>query len=293
MSIEFDITCNEKIPYPKIYESFPDFKVKLAFKIEQDMLLEKNKFLIPEQSARGIYVRYEESTPNNEKGLSNKIMKMFRKDKKSTKYNIKINSFSSPEDFLLALKLVQSIARITGSEIKTEYEKHPLTLDEFNKIYNDNWIEENKTHGVNALLHLIFKEKGTITIEGCRRNYYIGEKVLARFSGILDNEKLLYHNIIENIKELQFFDASVYNIPGLFEETSENKTFLIIFPNKKFFLYKVDFILLSISESQIYRIPYEKIEKFNNDKFRLIDEYQYFIEPLTEEEIIKIGEDNK
>ena len=94
-----------------------------------------------------------------------------------------------------------------------------------------------------------------------------------------------------HIQKHQFFDREQYSLPTIIAardpETEEVTRYLIFYPTGNQFLQKADVVIfknLAGGDQGRYEISYDQLSELATDRFSLVDEDQYLVEALTEEE---------
>lgn len=264
MSFYFNIQSEKEITYKQLIEKLKFENIEFNHVEDIDEYIGENNYkaFIKNKSTRGVNLSYREQD-----------------------YSIGVNVISSETDFEIALNIVEAISELTQTQILPEDEEIPIDLFTFKNKYDSQWIEKEKYLGINIFLEKIGNEGDTLAIGCCYMSYHIGPNIHKELD--ISSEKSYYQGLVSHISKTQFWDREKYQIPNIIqitdEETSERKDIIVLYQNGKQFLSKADIIVISNGESRI-EIPYEKIKILVSEKFHLVDEEQYLVDELTDEE---------
>lgn len=267
MSFYFNVVSERKVTYKSLANKidFPSLEYSNDFLDSEEEII-GTKIFIPQKSTRGITISKDEQG-----------------------YSIGINVIASEEDFNLAIQTTKCISELTEGSIIAEDSEEHIARSELSAKYNQAWIDGIKTLGANVLIERIGKEKEILSVGCCYMTYAVGPNVNSQLK--YSNEEEYYHALVKHIQKTQFFDRNKYVIPNLLfvsnKETKAQKRILVFYPTGSEFLSQADFVVFPVGNGS-YEIPYEMLKDIATDKFKLIDETQYVVEPLTEEEYAQI-----
>lgn len=261
MSFYFNVNSVKKVSFRELKDNLNNPDIKFHWEPEDySNFIEGTKIYIPHKSTRGITISKEENS-----------------------YSIGINVIASEEDFKLAIDVSAKIAEITGSKIIPEDEDEELNAITLKSKYNQTWIDSMKTLGANIFMEKIGNEGGLLSIGCCYMRYTVGPNIHSKLD--TSNELNYYNSLVEHIQKSQFFDLSKYQIPQILVSTNKDgtnrKTYVVFYPHGSQFLSTADYVIFPV-DNRKYEIPYGFIPLIADSKFSLIDETQFTIQPLNE-----------
>ncbi|WP_185289343.1 hypothetical protein [Chryseobacterium lactis] len=268
MSFYFTIGSEKKITYRQLSDKLKSDNIEFSYAENIDEFIDEYncKAFIKDKSTRGVNLNYREQ-----------------------EYSIGLNIVSSETDFEIALNITEAISELTQSPILPEDEENPIDLITFKNNYNSKWIEQEKYGGISIFIDKIGNDGEILEIGCCYMNYKVGPNIHKKLD--TRTEKSYYDGLVSHISKTQFWDREKYQIPNIIQttnrETGEKKNIIILYQNGKQFLSNADVVVISHEESRI-EIPYEKIKLLASEKFHLVDEVQYLVDELTDEEYKKI-----
>jgi len=263
MSFYFSIQTTKSISYQSLLDNLDIPNVQ--FYTHPESITEPvvgAKIYLPGKSTRGITISKEQDA-----------------------YSIGINVIASEEDFNLAIQTTKTIADLTNGGIMPEDQEEQIDSNQLLEKFNQEWIDSMKTLGISIFIEKIGKENGVLSIGCCYMRYSIGPKIHAT----LDTSSQLnyYNNLVDHIQKTQFFDLEKYRIPNLLAASNpdgtQGNTYVIFQPTGSQFLSQTNYVIFPVGEGN-YEIPYEMIEEIADEKFTKIDEIQYTIKALTDED---------
>src|SRR5262245_20345496 len=93
------------------------------------------------------------------------------------KFQVRILTLSSPEDYELALRFVESAAVFLKQPVDPE-DGDSFPVDELRQRYDEEWIRETNEFGAQTLRSVICEEDSTATLSGVHRPVHIGPRLL-------------------------------------------------------------------------------------------------------------------
>lgn len=264
MSFYFNVSSEKTITYSELIG-----KLKLK-NIQLDPLDNLNEFIgehnyklfIPNKSTRGVNLYYRERS-----------------------YSIGLNVISSDADFELGLHLAETISELTQAPILPEDREDPIDINTFKKEYDKAWIEREKYLGVNIFMEKIGAEGNTLSIGCCYMMYMIGPKIHEKLDK--SSERSYYNGLVNHICATQFWNKEIYLTPNILQVTNkdggEKKELIVLYPNGNQFLRKADVLVIPYGDKRL-ELPFERIGEIASEKFHLVDEEQYLVDQLTDEE---------
>jgi len=194
-------------------------------------------------------------------------------------YDIRINTLASKEDYLLAIELAVCIANLTGTTISSENSDNFDTPDSFRSVYNEQWVETNKTLGLDLVRYMA--EKGEpVCLHGCFHDFHIGRQFMAQLSAGSPDDTTLYNRIIAAFRKIQFPGKDNYFVPNIFQATDRNQlqwSYVVLAHDTATFLKKADYLMLAGPNDEFEEIAFEQVAGIANEYFTPVDEYQYFV----------------
>ncbi|MBV8328012.1 hypothetical protein [Chryseobacterium sp.] len=273
MSYNFQINKKNTLTYKDLLD-LVDFQID---EIKYQPLLENHHalnthsiFFLPQFSTRGVNLKDKEN-----------------------KYWVEINTGCSGEDYFLAAKLASALANLNNSEIQTD--EGSYTIENFSRHFNLEWAHQNKTHNIEILRSVIEKDSASsIILNGYHIPFYFGKEVLKEYSGDNPSIEILADRIINGIKRNQHLESEFENIefPTKMEmenndKSLENWTFLLIQSGFRQLIKPADFIILR-HEQDFARIPYETFIKENLHLLTKIDEKQFVIDVIAQNDYLNL-----
>jgi hypothetical protein len=267
MSYYFSIPAPQIVSFESLTKQLaqPDAKYVNA-EVTDGKEINNTRLYVRDKSTRGVSLRYQDNA-----------------------YSVGLNIIASETDFRLGIATAVALAELTNSAVLPEDEEGPMSPAAFTAKFNDEWIDSMKLLGVSKFREMIGKEQHILTINGCFINYNIGPKVYQHLDPTTDES--LYRTLVDHIAKTQFFDFNKYAIPGHFvikgEKTEKDKRILLFYPFGSQFLALSDVVDFSHGEEN-FELAYSELYKIATDKFTLVDELQYVVDPLTEEDYAQI-----
>lgn len=264
MSFYFTIQSEKEITYRQLINELPLENIEFGHLEDIDDYIGENNYkaFIKNKSTRGVNLSHREQN-----------------------YSVSLNVIASEADFEIALLIVEALSKLTEAEILPEDRETPIDIVTFRNHYDKNWIEEEKYLGVSIFLDKIGNEGDTLEIACCYMSYLVGPDIHKKLDA--GSEKSYYEGLVSYISSTQFWDREKYHIPSIIrftdKDTGEDKELVLLYQNGNQFLSKADEVVLSDGESRI-KIPYDKIKLLATEKFHLVDEKQYVVDELTDEE---------
>ncbi len=269
MSFSFQIKSKQYINYKTLSKELGIDCIEYTNNsIDSEEKITKTTLFIANESVRGVFVEYKDDV-----------------------YSVKIRIISSEDDIKLAIQTTQCIAKITESLITPEDSAKQFSIEEIDEVYNSTWIDNIKTFGIKQIKEKLGSKTGTFAFWVCYMNYFIGRKIHKKLDAT--SVESYYYSLLDLIRNTQFFDRSKYVIPKIqtFQDkkTGHVKEVVTFYSHGNQFLTIADTIIfLDLKNNTYSEIPYTMMSKIKNEKIKLIDEFQYIIEELREEDYEKI-----
>lgn len=268
MSFYLKIRTENKISYKDLISNLKFSEASVIQSNSFDDLINEDscKVFLPNESTRGVTLKYVNS-----------------------EYSVGINVISSETDFELALNITEVISILTDSLILPEGREKPIDTIVFKNEFNKAWIDKEKLVGVDIFLDNIGNEGDTLAIGCCDLTYLVGPKIHSQLDKSSEHE--YYNSLVNKIRNSQFFDRQKYAIPNTIQvtnrETGELKRVIVLYQNGNQFLPKSELLVIKLGNERI-ELPYNRISEIANDKFSLVDEEQYLVDTLTDNEFQNI-----
>jgi hypothetical protein len=193
---------------------------------------------------------------------------------------VKTSSFSSPEDYELALKLTVAAAEATGSQPRGEYSR-PVTSEELRARHNTDWIKGSHVSALRTT-RLLVQERGPMGMPGPFRAFYIGPRIFEQL-GHTDDAAAI-EGVLNLMRRVQWIQTEGYNTAKEFTIGGTKQRLAMWFPTRRMFLPKVQWICVAEAEPSII-MPFERLSEVVGQSLTLIDEYQPLIEPTSPQEL--------
>lgn len=267
MSYYFSIPAPQMVSFESLTKQLaqPDAKYVNA-EVTDGKEIKITRLYVRDKSTRGVSLQYEDNA-----------------------YSVGLNIIASETDFRLGIATAAALAELTNSAVLPEDEEGPMSPAALKAKFNDEWIESMKLLGVGMFRDKIGGEQHVLTMNGCFMNYSVGPKVYQHLDPTTDES--LYRTLVDHIASTQFFDFNKYAIPGHIvvtdKATQKEKRVLVFYPFGSQFLAQSDVVSFRYGEEN-FELAYNEIYKIATDKFTLVDELQYVIDPLTEEDYAQV-----
>ncbi|PTX59285.1 hypothetical protein C8N46_110122 [Kordia periserrulae] len=272
MSFHFYVKNNTPVTFSQVLTNkYVPKQVAIAYEKEKNEIIQGfSKLYIPLESSRGVVITKDDD-----------------------EYDIELNTGASETDYYLATRVALALGELNNSDITDELGEI-FSADGLQEEYTKKWAQEIESYGINALIHIIQEHSSSVQLNGCKRAYYFGEKMLQK----LTNEQHLTEaeiakNIVEDIKQLQFIEdiQKDIHVPTLMEADfiEGTQSFISVAPNFRLLLIKADCIILR-NDEHLAKFDYEDFIELPKIKEKLhpIDEEQFIMESLSNHEYQKI-----
>ncbi len=267
MSFIFSVRC----PDP------PDYRGTLAAVGLDDVLPEPNEehpdggpwpvgvlhFYRPELSARGVEVSYEDS-----------------------RFAARINTLASPDDYDLAMRFVEVIARQTRNPISPEDGK-PFPWRELRQRYPAGWVRATNEHGAGAIRGMLAEgQHDVLQLWGPYRPFCIGPRLMGELdaAGPADEflDRLTARMLaVQNVGEEYFFA----NVMTVKPKKGKEFTCTAFGPGVRYLLPYVDRIaVVAANRGELIEIPAAALADILTTPWEWLDEAQTLVEPVPEAE---------
>ena len=189
-------------------------------------------------------------------------------------FDVRIMAHSSPDDFELALGLIEAAARQTGASIHSE-DGDTVDADAFRSRFDDAWISE-LVQSPFGMFNMIRNQGATATVHGAARPFELGPAMLDELGFGQDIDEF-QRRFFEAFRRLQwmnlddYFEASVLAITP--NGTSEQKTFSSIgAPGLAYLLNRVELIGAQTSDGKLIFVPWDRLPEALGERFHRLHE---------------------
>lgn len=267
MSYYFSIPSPQMVSFESLTKQLGQADAKYVnAEVMNPKEIQSTRLYVKDKSTRGVSLRYEDKA-----------------------YSVGLNIIASETDFRLGIATAAALAELTNSTVMPEDEEGPMSPTALKAKFNDEWIDSMKLLGVDMFREKIGGEQHVLTMNGCFMNYSVGPKVYQYLDPTTDES--LYRTLVDHIASTQFFDFNKYAIPGHIvvtdKATQKEKRILVFYPFGSQFLAQSDVVTFRFGEEN-FELAYHEIYKIATDKFTLVDELQYVVDPLTEEDYAQV-----
>lgn len=271
MSYHFYIPKKQEIQAGQLLQEVRKEKprAELGEGYESDRALDQGVlFMVPGMSARGVFVTGDDDD-----------------------YDVTTNTWSSRDDYALALVITRKISGLTGGNVTPE-DREAMTLQEFTDDFGDEWIDQARHWGLRAIATMVQREQGTMTLFGCVREVHVGPDTVERlFVGEPDDETL-YERCMDMVCRLQYFDPDETYIPSVMQvNATEDKhfTYVMWLAEAPELLLNSDYVLIHHDDDLNTLVPRDEIVNLMRDRSERLDEHQYLLPPVPEAEFVEIA----
>lgn len=206
-------------------------------------------------------------------------------------YDVTSNTWSSKEDYELALSLTRALSRLNGATITPE-DRDAMSLEAFEADFDEAWTEQAKHWGLRAIAAMVQRDNGTMTMYGCYRAVHIGPWMVSElFAGEPDDETL-YARAMERIRAIQYIDPDETYVPSLMRVNAPNDkhiTYIVWLAEAPELLHKSDYVLIHHDDNLNTLVPRDEIIELMGPRSERLDEEQYLMPPVPVAEFVEIA----
>jgi len=203
-------------------------------------------------------------------------------------FQVRILAFASPEDYELALRVVEHLAVLTGSQIEPE-DDIVFPAEKLRDNYDTTWVKRLTDSQTDIIGNFAKNEGNTVTIVGPVREFHIGPRLFAELEegGPADR---LPQRILEAIRRTQYRDLSGYAEAAIIEVTTsdESKTIKLSVwePDIATHFSRVEYLHLVPNNmpDNIFLVPFEALPQLAGSRFAYLDEWQCLVEAVASDE---------
>jgi hypothetical protein len=198
---------------------------------------------------------------------------------------VRVFTLACPEDYHIAVELAASTAGALTARVEPEDlgDLEPLPPNELRKIYDTIWAESMCAAMAQIMCDMAVDENKEITIPGPIREFYLGPKTAAECIAAGPSTEL-QERVVSRMRALQYpsddlFEASLMSVPSHEDRLMQ---MAIWGPEVRYFFPKVEYLVL-LNEHPLY-LPYEKAQVVGAERVRFLDEHQFVVEAVADEE---------
>jgi uncharacterized tellurite resistance protein B-like protein len=133
---------------------------------------------------------------------------------------IRIFPCSSPEDYRLALKLIESASEIAGDKKIEPEDNSPMRVTEIGVTYDESWIKEHSRSTLMMVLNRVLQDPhGTATLIGVHREVVIGQTFLTQ---LMKDKENITEEFYRRVRKLNYIDHDdIYQASNIVLENRE------------------------------------------------------------------------
>jgi len=196
-------------------------------------------------------------------------------------FEVRIMAHSSPEDFALALGLIEAAARNAGVAIESE-DGDTVTADEFRSRFDEAWVGD-LVRSPFGMFNMIRNQGGSMTVHGAIRPMELGPAMLDELGFGQDDD--FSTRFFEAFRRLQWLDLNAYFEATVMAITpqgsTDQKTLCSIgAPDLAYLLNRVDLIGAQTTDGELIFVPWESFGDAFGDQFHRLHENLVTIDPI-------------
>ncbi len=220
-------------------------------------------------------------------------------DREDNRFQVRIMAFCSPEDYELALTVVELLAKWGNVETIEPEDGEPMSLKELKAQYGKEWIADQVKSLFSMLPAMVEKEKdAALQVPGAVRPFWIGPRLMKELVDA-GPEGTLPQRIIAAIRKVQYIDPEEYFCATVMEVSSkknddkaddktDDKSFTVTAwgPGVRYVFPNVDYLAVieDMEGEGHFLVPYEAVHEIAGDHCSWLDEKQTLVEPFDEDE---------
>ncbi|WP_394838592.1 DUF4299 domain-containing protein [Pendulispora rubella] len=194
---------------------------------------------------------------------------------------IRIMTCSSRADHELALRLVDTLAKMLESTIRPE-DGDPISREQFSAQYGESWVEHMLASGPGVVLAMARKGQ-TLTLMGAKRAFYVGPRLVAELTKQGDagfGERLLNAMVrLQSIDEEEYYTASVLVVKPKEWEADEDGVKLAVWaPNVAYLFPDVEYFAVLLPDGGHLIVPRSAGASIADDRWTFLDEKNALVE---------------
>ena len=209
---------------------------------------------------------------------------------------MRINTLAAPEDYDLALHMIERAAELLGVPIESE-DGTTLPFDQLRDKYDAEWVRRTNQFGLETVEALIAEEEhDSVRLGGVVRDVHIGPRVWGELNAAGPEDELL-DRLVEFMRHVQYVNADedyfAANIMTLEKKTGnkpkkkKETTFAVFGAGVSYLFPSVEYlVVLGLAEADpILFVPYKKLpDLLAGRDWEWLDEEQTLVAPVSEED---------
>jgi hypothetical protein len=204
------------------------------------------------------------------------------------RFQVRIMTCSSRADYELALRLVDTLARMTGAAIEPE-DGDALSREEAKGRYGREWLDKMVAWGADIVFQMVDREGNTLTMSGCKREVHVGPRfaaeLRARAGDLTPSEQLLAAMIrIQNVDEDEYYAASSFRVTPKGKEEEDSFTLAAWAPGVAYVFPSVMYFAIIDDAGEEIVIPHEAGPAVALEKWTWLDERTALVEATPNDE---------
>jgi hypothetical protein len=197
-------------------------------------------------------------------------------------FRVRIMTCSARGDLQLALRLVDTLARLTGSLIEPEHPKDAaFPLVERPQRYGDEWIAHELASGPALVATLVDRDGQTLTMSGPRRGFHIGPRFLKELQG-RGSDMPLGARILEAMVRLQSVDEEAYYPAAILQVSRKgggDSISLAVWTAGTAYLFPpVQYLVFTRDDDSRFLVPHSAGPQIAGDDWTWMDERHALVE---------------
>lgn len=195
---------------------------------------------------------------------------------------VTISALASPDDCELALRVVETAARLAGAAVVDAYYFGDVAVGELRRYHTADWMREQADSATGALAMLIREKGGPLAMPGPNRSCYIGPRLLAELEAAGPPEALS-DRVLATMRRVQwgvpagFRDAGVFVSGGADNGHKRETHFAVWLPGENLVLPLVDYVALRVTEGEVLMVPFAAVTELAGTHGALLDECQLLV----------------
>lgn len=213
-------------------------------------------------------------------GVSTRSVELGRLDEG---LQIRIMSCSCSEDYELALRTVEIVARMTGGEIESEYGE-TCDIGTLRLAFDQGWVDQMVESGATILPRMLEggRVQGPLTLPGPERDFVFGARVMAELGEVDDTYP---ERLFTKIREVRYFDDDAYFAANVMQVTppgGEPATIAVWGPGVKYLFPNVKYLVVS-AETPLF-VPAAAVWELAGAACRALDDAQVLVEAIDDQD---------
>lgn len=267
----------------RLSDAIADSRLKKYTLAWQDEDQQEFLLCIPGSSTRGVSLRYRD-------GVS----------------SVRLHTLASPADWKLAINAVLVLAALSEQDIRLDQEKLKVSAREFEQFANPEWIAQRCHLGTSLCLEMVFQEQQTVGLQGWSEPYQIGPNLLNTL-GITEgsDSEVAYMLLVKSMRAQQMLpqNETLLRPTSLTLASPDGKTELssaALVADQKIWIDTelIDILALWPEAWQAQGLdpvwmPAKRLPEIFANDYERVDEAQYLLGPITDQNMLKQAEQLK